>query len=103
MNYTIVQVSGKQLLMKPGQWYDLDFIKNGINGNYISLKKILLIKKENKIQLGMPFLLNTELPVKILQTIKGKKLIILKTKPKKNYTKIRGHKQIYTRVKIENI
>jgi large subunit ribosomal protein L21 len=103
MNYAIIQASGKQFLFKPGQWYDLDFIKNVKAGDYICLKKILLIKKENKIQIGKPFLLNSELPIKILQNIKGKKIIILKTKPKKNYTRKRGHRQIYTRIELNHL
>ena len=29
MKYAIAQTSGKQFLLKPGQWYDVDFINNG--------------------------------------------------------------------------
>ena len=29
MKYAIAQTSGKQFLVKPGQWYDIDFINNG--------------------------------------------------------------------------
>ena len=28
MKYAIAQTSGKQFLVKPGQWYDIDFINN---------------------------------------------------------------------------
>jgi large subunit ribosomal protein L21 len=101
MKYAIAQTSGKQFLLKPGEWYDVDFIKKGKVGDYLYLKKILLFRKENKMQLGNPFLLNSEIPVKILQQVKGPKITVLKTKPKKKYTRIRGHKQPYTRVQID--
>jgi large subunit ribosomal protein L21 len=101
--YTIVQTSGKQFLFKPGQWYDLDQIKHGDLGDFIHLNKILLFKNKNKIQLGKPFLKKSKLVGQIIQKIKGKKITVLKTKPKKNYTRTRGHRQIYTRIKIDNL
>ena len=101
MKYAIAQTSGKQFLIKPGQWYDVDFIRNGKVGDFIYLNKILLFRDENKFQLGKPFLENSKIPAKIIQQVKGKKITVLKTKPKKNYTRTRGHRTLYTRVQID--
>lgn len=101
--YSIIQTSGRQMLVEPGQWYDLDLIKNGNLGDFIYLNKVLLFKKLNKIQLGKPFLSNSQIVAKIVQDVKGKKITVLKTKPKKNYTRTHGHRQLYTRVSIENL
>jgi ribosomal protein L21 len=38
MKYAIAQTSGKQFLLKPGQWYDVDFIKDASIGDVIFLK-----------------------------------------------------------------
>jgi large subunit ribosomal protein L21 len=103
MKYAIAQTSGKQFLVKPGEWYDIDLIKDGKVGDVIYLKKILFFRKENKIQLGQPFLLNSEIPAKIIQQVKGEKITVLKTKPKKKYTRTRGHRQSYTRVQIDTL
>jgi large subunit ribosomal protein L21 len=103
MKYIVAQTSGKQFLLKPGQWYDIDFIKNGNVGDFISLNKILFLKNDEKIQLGKPFLNNGQIPAKIIQQVKGKKITVLKTKPKKKYTRTRGHRQAYTRVQIDTI
>ena len=109
-NYIIAQVSGKQFFFQPGYWYDLDSIKKTkklienskeIIGNFLYLNKILLFKNINKIQIGKPFLEKSKIPVKIIQQIKGKKITVLKTKPKKKYTRVRGHRQGYTRVQID--
>ena len=103
--YAIVQISGRQFLFQPGQWYDLDLLKKKISenilGNFVFLNKILLFKKTNKIQLGKPFLLKSQLPAKIIQHVKGFKITVLKTKPKKKYTRTRGHRQKYTRIHID--
>jgi large subunit ribosomal protein L21 len=103
MKYAITQTSGKQFLVKPGQWYDVDLIKNGNIGDFIYLNKVLFFRNNNKIQLGTPFLDNSQIPAKIIQQVKGKKITVLKTKPKKKYTRTRGHRQAYTRVLIENL
>jgi large subunit ribosomal protein L21 len=103
MKYAIAQTSGKQILVKPGQWYDVDYIKNVNIGDYIYLEKILLSRNNNKIQLGKPFLVNSQIPAKIIQQVKGPKITVLKTKPKKKYTRTKGNRQAYTRVQIDTI
>ena len=100
MTYAIAQTSGKQFLLKQGQWYDIDFISTGKTGDFITLNKILFFKQNNKIQVGKPFLNKSKILAKIIQQVKGKKITVLKTKPKKKYTRSRGHRQVYTRVQI---
>jgi len=46
MFYIIIQISGKQFLIKSGDWFDIDLIKNVNIGNFIYLNKILLFKKK---------------------------------------------------------
>lgn len=101
MKYAIAQTSGKQFLVKPGFWYDVDFINGGL-GDFIYLNKILFFRKKNEIQLGRPFLEKSQIPAKIIQQVKGPKITVLKTKPKKKYTRTQGHRQSYTRVQIDN-
>jgi large subunit ribosomal protein L21 len=104
MNYAIAQTSGKQFLIKPGQWYDFDLITNGRTGDYISLNKILFFRTNNIVQLGQPFLENSKIVAKIIQEkVKGTKITVLKTKPKKKYTRTRGHRALYTRVQIDSL
>jgi large subunit ribosomal protein L21 len=101
MTYVIAQNSGKQYLLKPGQYYDVDFLKKATLGDFFYFQKLLFFKKDNKIQVGHPFLGKSEISAKIVQQVKGRKIIVLKTKPKKKYTRIRGHRQQYTRVQID--
>jgi large subunit ribosomal protein L21 len=103
MTFAISQTSGKQLVLRVGQWYDIDFIKNVNVGDFLYLHKILFLKKLNQIQLGKPFLAESKIPAKIIQNVKGKKITVLKTKPKKKYTRTKGHRQSYTRIRIDSI
>jgi large subunit ribosomal protein L21 len=97
MKYAIVQLSGKQFLIKVNQWYDIDFISKKFFGEYLFLQKILLFRKKNQIQLGQPFLEKSKIIVKIFQNIKGEKITIVKTKPKKKlYSYERSPTKLYT-------
>ena len=102
MKYAIIQASGKQFLLKSGQWYDIDFIEKGNVGDFLYFNKILLFRQDSRVQLGTPFLPSSQISAKILQLgIQGRKITVLKTKPKKKYTRTRGHRQRYTRVQVE--
>lgn len=100
MEYIITQVSGKQFLLQPNQWYDIDLIRKSITGDFILFNKILLFKKNTVLQLGQPFLSNSNICGEVLREVKGKKITVLKTKPKKKYTRTKGHRALYTRIKI---
>jgi len=103
MDYLIVQNCGRQLVLKQEQWYDIDYIKKGEIGSLLCLNKILMFKKNERVQLGFPFLSKAKIVARIIQKVKGRKLTILKTKPKKKYTRTRGHRQLYTRIELKNI
>lgn len=106
MDYVIVQVSGKQFLLKRNNWYDFDYIKslNNTSNQIIYLNKVLLLKKKNlnnssnNIQIGKPFLSNIKIALKFIQNLKKNKILVLKTKPKKKYTRLKGHRQLITRL-----
>lgn len=100
-SYAIIQTSGKQIIATPGNWYDVNLLRQNTIGDFLWLSKVLFFQKEKKLQLGMPFLRNLKIPAKILYIVKGKKIRIVKTKPKKNYTRVQGHRQYYTRLKFD--
>lgn len=103
MKYAIVHTSGKQFFLLPDRWYDIDLIRKAKLGSYITLNKIMLFKKSIQLQLGKPFLNKSIFSGNILQNeVKGPKLKVLKTKPKKNYTRTIGHRQKYTRIQLVN-
>jgi large subunit ribosomal protein L21 len=98
MDYAITQTSGKQFVLKQNQWFDMDLVGKAGIGDFLCLNKVLFFRKDNKVQLGKPFLTESLIPVKVIQQVLGDKITVLKTKPKKKYTRTRGHRQKYTRV-----
>ena len=102
MKYIILQLSGKQYIMELDKWYITNYIKNTKNNDIIKLNNILLFQDNDKIQLGKPFLKNSNIYARVLQHTKGKKIVVLKTKPKKNYTRVFGFRQKFTKIILED-
>lgn len=90
------------MVVKLGQWCDFDFLSQGNLGDLVSFQKILLLRTKNQVQVGKPFLNKSQIPGKLIQHVQGKKIVVLKTKPKKRYTRTRGHRQTYTRFFFDN-
>lgn len=100
MKYAIAQISGKQFLLKPEQWCDINLIEKSSIGDKILFNKILLLKNRSLFQLGYPFLGGCKVSAVVLRKVKGRKITVLKTKQKKKYTRTRGHREIYSRVHV---
>nr|YP_010199101.1 ribosomal protein L21 [Crassiphycus usneoides]UAD88550.1 ribosomal protein L21 [Crassiphycus usneoides] len=100
MVYAIIEADGKQIWIEPGKYYDLNYIP-GEPGDYIQFNKILVLKQNNYIYLGEPCVESVVIKAKIIKHLKGKKIIVFKTKPKKNSRKKKGYRQKLTRLLIE--
>ncbi len=96
-SYAIVDMQGKQYLIRPGHWYDLNLIKNTQIGDTIKINKVLIYKKKEDLQLGRPFIPKASILLQIIKHGVRKKTLVLKTKRKKKYTRIFGHRTYYTR------
>lgn len=100
--YAIVEIAGKQYKVISGQVLDVDRL-DVAEGNTVELDRVLLIANDDKITVGTP----TVEGAKVLATSqgegRGKKIIVLKYKPKRRYSKKTGHRQYYTRLTIDNI
>lgn len=100
MKYAIINISGKQQIISPGNYYDVDFITGTKTDDYLTLNRVLLLKTKTTLQCGTPILENIKIPVKVIKHIKDKKQIIVKTKPKKGYTRTSGFRAQKTRIFI---
>jgi large subunit ribosomal protein L21 len=72
-------------------------------GEEVVFDKVLLINDEDRTEVGSPYLTGRKVSAKVLAHGKGKKIIVFKFKPKKNYRRKQGHRQPFTRVVIEKI
>ncbi|MFI4847450.1 MAG: 50S ribosomal protein L21 [Candidatus Makana argininalis] len=100
--YAVFQSCGKQYKVIPGQIIIMEKINCKIN-NIIEFSKVLMICNNKNINLGNPFIKNIKIEAKIISHFRNKKIIILKFKRRKHFRKKQGHRQWFTKLKIQNI
>ncbi|MCU0351596.1 MAG: 50S ribosomal protein L21 [Flavobacterium sp.] len=102
MKYAIVEISGRQVWIETGKYYDFNRISTDL-GKQITLNRVLLFNNEGTVLIGQPYLESVKIKAKILEHLRGKKTIVYKMRPKKKTRKKQGHRQELTRVFIEDI
>ena len=75
----------------------------GEAGAAISFDKVLLIDDGGAVNIGAPTVSGAKVSGKILEHVKGNKVIVFKKKRRKGYVVKNGHRQQYTKVQIESI
>ena len=100
--YAIIETGGKQYKVSPGQSIDVDRL-DVAEGDAVELDKVLLIADGDKVKVGTPIVDGVKVVATSQGEGKGKKIIVLKYKPKVRYRKKTGHRQLYTRLIIDKI
>ena len=102
MKYAIVEISGRQVWIETGKYYDFNRISTDL-GKQITLNRVLLFNDEGNVLIGQPYLESVKIQGKILEHFRGKKTLVYKMRPKKKTRRKQGHRQELTRVFIEDI
>ncbi len=102
MTYAIIETGGKQIKVEPGRFYDLELLHADEDSEY-TIDKVLLIRHENDINVGQPYLEGATVTGTIMRHLRGRKVIVYKMQPKKKTRKKRGHRQEITRLMINSI
>lgn len=102
MQYAIIEVSGKQVWIEPGKFYDVHYI-NGEPGDIVRLNRVLLLKNDKEVRIGNPCIHSAYANAQIVTHLKCKKITVFKMKSKKNNKLKQGHRQRITRLLIQEI
>ena len=98
--YAIIQDGGRQYKVAPGQLLDLDY-RDTPSGETVKFDRVILFSGKDGVKLGSPTVEGVAVEAEVLGPRKGKKLVIQKFRRRKNYRRRTGHRQLYTRVRIE--
>jgi len=100
--YAIIETGGKQYKVKPGDAIFVEKLNAG-EGEVVTFDRVLAVSKEDGLVAGTPLVSGATVTGKVQEHGKGKKIIVFKYKPKKNYRRKQGHRQPYTKVIIDSI
>ena len=100
--YAIVDIAGKQFKVAKDQYIYAPKL-DGENGSAVSFDQVLLVDNGGSIEIGAPTVKGVKVSGKILEHVKGNKVIIFKKKRRKSYQKWNGHRQSISRIQIVGI
>ncbi len=100
--YAIIETGGKQYRVREG---DALFVEKlpVEPGETVTLDRVLAIVSDGDFKVGAPFVEGAKVLLRAVRQGRGKKIIVFKYKPKKNYRRKKGHRQPFTQVVVEKI
>ena len=100
--YAIIRSGGKQYRAEVGSTIDVDRLPNEV-GDSIDISDVLLVANEDTTLIGQPRVEGASVSVTVVDQFRGKKIIVYKYRQRTNYRRKQGHRQYYTRLRIDDI
>ncbi|TDD96590.1 50S ribosomal protein L21 [Flavobacterium cellulosilyticum] len=100
--YAIVEIAGQQFKVSKDLKVYVHRLTNE-EGTTVSFDKVYLLDDNGSITIGAPAIEGASVEAKVLQHLKGDKVIVFKKKRRKGYKKRNGHRQYLTQIVIEGI
>jgi large subunit ribosomal protein L21 len=100
--YAVIRSGGKQYRVAEGEVVRLE--KIGVeSGSVMELKDVLLVKTDQQTYIGNPLVEGASVTCTVEAHELGDKVLVFKYKRKKQYRRMRGHRQAHSRVHIDKI
>jgi large subunit ribosomal protein L21 len=101
--YAIVQTRGRQIKVAPGSIIEVDGTL-GEPGETFTLEQVLLVEKDaGEIIAGAPYVAGAKIHAVVDGESRGPKIRVFKKKRRKGFRKTRGHRSVFTRVRVTEI
>ena len=100
--YAIVEIAGQQFKVAKDQKVYVHRLKEA-EGSKITFDKVMLVEDGKNVTIGAPAIEGAAVTAKILNHLKGDKVIVFKKKRRKGYRVKNGHRQSLTQIQIESI
>jgi large subunit ribosomal protein L21 len=100
--YAIVEIAGQQFKVEEGKKIFVHRLETE-KDKVIEFEKVLLVEDNDKILVGEPAVKDFIVEGKVLDQVRGDKVIVFKKKRKKGYRVKNGHRQNFTQIEITGI
>lgn len=100
--YAIIRSGGKQYRAEVGATIDVDRLPQQV-GESIEISDVLLVADGDETRIGQPQVDGASVSATVVDQFRGKKIIVYKYRQRTNYRRKQGHRQYYTRLRIEDI
>jgi len=100
--YAVIESGGKQHKVEKGMKLSVDLLKED-EGSKITFDNVLLFVDGENVEVGQPYLSNVTVTAEILETVKDKKLSILRFRRRKHSMRKIGHRSGYSLIEVKDI
>ena len=100
--YAIIKTGGKQYKVAEGSEVIIEKL-DAAEGDSVTFEEVLAVGEGAEIKFGRPLVEGAKVTATVVKVGKGPKIRIFKYKHKTNYRRRQGHRQPFTKVKIEKI
>jgi large subunit ribosomal protein L21 len=100
--YAVVKTGGKQYRVSPGDTIEVEKLPHEV-GAPVELDQVLLVVNGSGTKVGKPLVEGARVKATVTRQAKGRKVIVFKYRSSKRYRRKRGHRQDYTRLRIDEI
>jgi len=100
--YAIIRDGSHQYKVEEGQQLEVDY-RSATPGDAVTFDDVLAIGGNGEAKVGTPTVAGASVAAEVVGTVKGPKLTVQKLRRRKTFRKRTGHRQFYTRVKINKI
>lgn len=100
--FAIVSIAGQQFKVAEGQEIFVHHL-DAEEGSKLSFDQVLLLGDDKKTTLGSPLVKKASVEATVIGDQKGDKVIVFKKKRRKGYKVKNGHRQLFTKIKIDSI
>ena len=100
--YAIIETGGKQYKVEAGDVLIIEKLDVEADSE-VTFDKVIAVGAEDGIKVGAPYVDGATVSAKAIKNGKGKKIVVMTYKPKKNAKRKMGHRQPYTKVEISSI
>ncbi|MFZ1748651.1 MAG: 50S ribosomal protein L21 [Saprospiraceae bacterium] len=98
----IVNIAGQQFKVTEGQELFVHQLEAEA-GSSVSFDQVMMLDNDGAVSVGTPVLSNAKVNATVIGNQKGDKVIVFKKKRRKGYQKKNGHRQSFTKIKIDSI
>jgi large subunit ribosomal protein L21 len=100
--FAIVEIAGQQFKVEAGQEVFVHHL-DAEEGDKLTFDQVLLVENEGGTTVGNPAVPGVAIGATVLGHQKGDKVVVFKKKRRKGYRVKNGHRQSFTKIKVDSI
>jgi len=101
MEFAIIKTGGKQYIVQKGDILDVEKLEH--EGDTITFDEVLLVGDGKAAVVGQPLVQGATVKATVVKDGRGVKKLVYRYKSKTRYHKKKGHRQPFTKVRIDTI